>query len=98
MNTPTKDEMVSHLHKQIDETSRKVDELKLKSHLAKAEVKTSMEETINKLDHQQGKLKNAMNHLAFCSESAWDELAEGCQRSWKEFKDAVENAVEKFKS
>ena len=65
-----KDELVSRLHRQIDEASGKIDELRLKTHLAKAEAKTALEERIESLENRRNRLRDEVRHLQQSSGSA----------------------------
>lgn len=99
MSLPTnKDELVTGLHEQIDNASRKIDELRLQVNLGKAEIQSALEERITLLESQKRKLYEEINHLKNTTDSAWNELAEGCQKSWNELQNAIQKAFEEFKS
>ena len=98
MNLPAnKDELVTRLHEQIDNASRMIDELKLQVSLGKAEIKSAFEERITALESQKKKLEDQVNHLKHTTDSAWSDIAEGCQKSWNEFQGAIQKAIEEFK-
>ena len=99
MNLPAnKDELVTRLHEQIDNASRMMDELRLQVSLGKAEIKSAVEERIAILESQKKKLEDQVNHLKHTTDSAWTEIAEGCQKSWNEFQAAIQKAMDEFKS
>lgn len=99
MNLPAnKDELVTRLHEQIDNASRMIDELRLQVNLGKAEVKSAFEERITALESQKANLQSQVTKLKHTTDSAWTELAEGCQKSWHEFQSAIQKAAEEFKS
>lgn len=93
----SKDEIVSHLHAQIDGASRKIDEWKLQTALGKAEARDALQERIASLEEHRDRLKGKLEHLSNSAGDAWQELAEGCERSWQELKEAVSKAMGEFK-
>ncbi len=93
-----KDKIVAEMHEKIDEASGKIDELKLQTHLAKAEAKDALEQRIAGLEKQRDKVKNDIHHLQSSTSDAWEDLAEGCKKSWSEMKGAIQNAINEFKA
>ena len=93
-----KEKVVARLHKRIDKASRKIDELKLQTHLAKADARVSYEEHIRSLDDQRDKLRDEIHRLQHLTSDAWEDVAEGCKNSWVELKTSLQKATDEFKS
>ncbi len=93
-----KEEAVQELHDQLDRASGKIDELKLKLHLAKAELRDREEKRLLELERQRNQLKQDLHRLKHTSGAAWDDLAEGCRRSWDEFRGGLQQAMENLKN
>lgn len=86
------------LHKRINKTSRKIDELALQIHLGKAEAKEAFAERIESLECQKNKFRDEVHHLKFQTSTAWEDLAKGCNDSWFEMKTSLRKAADDFKS
>jgi predicted nucleic acid-binding Zn-ribbon protein len=93
-----KEKVVARLHQRIDNASRKIDELKLQTHLAKADAKVAFDERIESLENQRNKLRDDVHHLQHLTSNAWVDLAEGCKNSWNELKSSLRKAVSEFQS
>ena len=93
-----KHQVIAKLHKRLNKTSRKIDELALQTHLGKAEAKAAFDERIQELEHQRSQFRDEVHHLKHLSSTAWEDLAEGCESSWFEMKTALRKAVDEFKS
>lgn len=93
-----KRKVVAKLHKRINKASRKIDKLALQTHLAKADAKVAFDERIKALESQKNKFRDEIHHLKYLSSTAWEDLAEGCQKSWSEMKSSLRKAASEFKS
>ncbi|MAS94269.1 MAG: hypothetical protein CMO55_13815 [Verrucomicrobiales bacterium] len=93
-----KDKAVAQLHKKIDKASRKIDELRLQTHLAKADAKTAFDKRVKTLEEQRNKLRNDIHHFQRNTSDAWEDLAEGCNSSWKELRTSLRNALNEYRS
>jgi predicted nucleic acid-binding Zn-ribbon protein len=93
-----KEKVVAKLHKQINKASAKIDELRLKTYLAKADAKISIDERIEGLESQRNQLRDEIHDLHYNTSSAWKDLAEGCKKSWGELKGSLRKASKEFKS
>jgi len=93
-----KEEFVKKLHEGIDDTSRKIDELRVQANLAQAESKQYIEERIEQLEQKRRDLKSEADHLYKSTDSAFHTLRDGCAASWKAFRESVDKALSEFKS
>ena len=93
-----KDDFVAELHSQIDDASRKIDELRLQTDLATKEAQTAFDERIGQLEKERDRVRKQIADLKNCAEDASEELTKGCQQSWEVFKDSLGDAMKKFKN
>ncbi|MAS92211.1 MAG: hypothetical protein CMO55_03350 [Verrucomicrobiales bacterium] len=93
-----KDKVVRRLHRQIDRASRRIDDLKLQTHLAKADAKAAFVERVESLEKKRNDLRDSIHHLQYNTTSAWEDLAEGCKKSWTELKTSLRNAIAEYRS
>ena len=91
-----KEKVVAKKHRRIDKASGKIDELKLQTHLAKADVKVAYDERISSLEDQRDEMSEEIRHLQFLTSTAWDDLAKGCKNSWRELKVSLRKAADEF--
>ena len=92
-----KDELVKELHHGIDEASRKIDELKVQTHLATKDAESSLQESVAKLEAQRDEMKEKVAALKNSAEDASEELGKGCQQSWATLKESLADAFNKFR-
>lgn len=92
-----KDKVVRRLHRQIDRASRRIDDFKLQTHLAKADAKAAFDERVESLEKKRNKLKDEIDHLHQSTSNAWEDLADGCKKSWTELKTSLRNAIAEYR-
>lgn len=93
-----KEKVVNRLHKKIEKASKKIDELRLQAHLAKADAKVAFDERIKNLDVQKDKFREDVHHLHFLTQTAWEDVAEGCSASWSNLNTSIRKAANEFKA
>ncbi|MEJ2544078.1 MAG: hypothetical protein P8Y99_08415 [Calditrichaceae bacterium] len=90
----------SYLQKMADQLKQwdaKIDELKAKAALAKAESRAELLSHIDLLRAKKKPVQDKLKQLQEAGDGAWDEMKTGLERSWTEFKNAFSNASAKFK-
>jgi chromosome segregation ATPase len=92
----TKDEYVAKLKAQLDEWSTDIDELEVKAHLAKAELKDQYAEKISELKAKRVEAEGKLSELQDAAEEAWEELKKGGESIWETLKTTFSEAKSKF--
>jgi len=93
----SKEEYIDELAGQLKGWAGKIDELKGKASLAKAEAKDEYEKKINELKAKQDAAATKLDELKNATGGAWEDLKSGAEGAWSELKQSVESAVNKFK-
>lgn len=93
----TREDYIDRLAAQLKEWSARIDELEVKAHLAKADMKDIYEEQIKLLKDQRNASQKKLDDLKVASAEAWDTLKTGAETAWAEMQKAVSEAKAKFK-
>jgi hypothetical protein len=89
--------MVDWLYQEICEASEKIAELKLQTHLSKAESKVSLEGRIEILERQKKNLGNEVHSMRQSTSSSWEDKGDECKNSWFELTCSIQKAAAEFK-
>lgn len=94
----SKDDFVQELHRGLDQTSRQIDELKLKAKLGEAEARDALERRAEQLETQQRKLKEQLDELQQSGAEASSTLMDGAGRAWDSLRSSLDDAYRQFSS
>jgi len=92
----TREDYIDKLAAQLKEWSVRIDELEVKAHLARADMKDVYEEQIRLLKEKRNASQNKLDDLKVASAEAWDTLKTGAETAWAEMQKAVSEAKAKF--
>ncbi|MEM7553081.1 MAG: coiled coil domain-containing protein [Cyanobacteria bacterium P01_A01_bin.84] len=81
---------------QLENIQTKIDELKVKASLAKADAKDAYEEQINILGIKQQEAQMKLQELTSSSESAWQDIKDGMESAWNDLQGAFNKAASNF--
>jgi len=82
---------------QLREWTAKIDQLKAKTDQSKADAKIEYHQRINELREKRKIMQGRLDDLKGASDDAWESLKTGVRKAGDDLKNAVENAVAKFK-
>ncbi len=91
-----REEYIDKLAAQLKEWSAKIDELEVKAHTAKEDVKTKYSEQIKELKEQRDAAVHKLQELKETSSEAWDIMKAGAETAWSDLKKAINEAKQKF--
>jgi len=81
---------------QLQEWDTEIDELKVKSHLAKADAKDELAKQIDELRTKKEAARSKLQQLQDSGDEAWDDIKAGVEKSWTELRGAFRSAMSKF--
>jgi hypothetical protein len=90
----SKQEYQQEMEAQISSLQTKVDEMKVKAALAKADAKDKYHEQIETLNANCEVAKTKLEELKLSSGNAWEEIKEGLDKAWDELQNAFKRAAE----
>lgn len=93
----TKQEYQNKMEAQLQNLQTKIDELKVKASLAKADAKDTYEEQIATLNTKQHEAQLKFQEIQKSSESAWEDMKSGMENAWNDLQNAFNKATENFK-
>jgi len=85
------------LEKQLQELDARLDELKLKSTLAKMELRGEYEKQLDMLAGKRAAAQGRLNELRNRAEDAWEDLKGGTEKAWEDMREALERVAARFK-
>ncbi len=91
-----REEYIDKLAAQLKEWSAKIDEMEVKAHSAKEDVKTRYAEQIKELKEQREAAVHKLQELKETSSEAWDIMKAGAETAWSDLKKAINEAKQKF--
>lgn len=93
----SKDVYKAKIDAQLKEWSIKIADLKAKAELAEANVKVEYLKQIELLSARKEKAQAKLEELKIAGDEAWESLSKGMEKAVSELKDAINNAIAKFK-
>lgn len=85
------------LEKQLQELDTRLEELKLKSTLAKMELRSEYEKQLATLVSKRATAQTKLNELRNRAEDAWEDLKGGTEKAWDDMREALERMTARFK-
>lgn len=85
------------LEKQLKELDTRLEELKLKSTLAKMELRSEYEKQLATLAGKRATAQTRLNELRGRAEDAWEDLKGGTEKAWEDMREALERMAARFK-
>ncbi|TWI68543.1 hypothetical protein LZ24_02516 [Desulfobotulus alkaliphilus] len=92
-----KKEYEQKLQAQLDEWGIRIDKLKAKADIKKADAQLEYHKQIEELRSQRESASNKLAELKSASGDAWEDLKAGIDSSWDSLGNAVKSAVSRFK-
>ena len=92
----TKQEYQQKMEAQLQTLQTKIDELKVKASLAKADAKDAYEEQIATLNAKQQEAQLKFQEIQASSESAWQDMKAGMENAWNDLQNAFNKATANF--
>lgn len=95
--TTPKQAFQAALEKQLKELDARLEELKLKSSLAKMELRSEYEKQLANLMGKRATAQTKLNELRSRAEDAWEDLRGGTEKAWEDMREALERMAARFK-
>lgn len=90
-------EYVKALEQKLERLDAEIAKLKIKSERAGADLKAGYEDILADLRLKRVELQPRLRELKRVGDEAWVEVKDGLDVAWKDLKNAVGNAVSRFK-
>lgn len=87
----------SALEAQLMELDARLEELKLKSSLAKLELRSEYEKQLEALNSKRAAAQSKLSDLRNRAEGAWEDLRGGTEKAWEDMREALERLASRFK-
>lgn len=85
------------LEAQLKELDARLEELKLKSSLAKLELRSEYEKQLEMLSSKRAIAQSKLNELRQRAEGAWEDLRGGTEKAWEDMREALDRLASRFK-
>lgn len=85
------------LEKQLKDLDVRLEDLKLKSALAKMELRSEYEKQLANLLGKRATAQAKLNELRNRAEDAWEDLKGGTEKAWEDMREALERMAARFK-
>lgn len=87
----------ARLERQLKELDARLEELKLKSALAKLELRSEYEKQLANLMGKRATAQTKLNELRNRAEDAWEDLKGGTEKAWEDMRETLERMAARFK-
>ncbi|MBN2365999.1 MAG: coiled coil domain-containing protein [Calditrichaeota bacterium] len=88
---------IDKLSAQLKEWDAEISKLEAKADKVKADARIEYEKQITDLQNKKLEVKNRIGEIREAGEDAWEELKEGAEKSIQTMKNALNNALSRFK-
>lgn len=94
----TKESYQKKMEDQLENLQTKIDELKVKASLAKADAKDAYREQLDALSTKQQEAQVKLQELKASSKNAWNDIKTGMENTWDELQTTFNKAASHFNS
>lgn len=97
MDKKMRDAYIEKMEAQLREWNAKIDQLKAKGDIAKADAKVKYYKKVKDLTEKSEGMRRRLDEMKVSGIEAWDELKLGLEKAWIDLKSALDRATETFK-
>jgi uncharacterized protein YukE len=92
----TKDQIIEKGHKWLDETSTRIDQLRVQANLAKQDARDQLNEELKRLEEEKEKIRHMMATMEAASGDAFKAVKKGGEQAMDEVNQAVRKASDRI--